>query len=201
MFITSYQHCFYLAASQDLWFSWFTRARQALQTFQASTQGDIKTSLLDREKNKFVLCGWCHGGLLLPKSKHSSCVKIHRFPFCFNFAFSFFFKHNSHFHLCVSVTHLQVFPLPLFWNVDCESHSLRFWLPFKVRHIAHSKTGCTSINQSWRHHYKVLLIASMGMGAYSLRQSDSSRHTEIGWINSPSSSLYWTSLLITLLLF
>lgn len=102
---------------------------------------------------------------------------------------------------CLFVTHLQVFPLPLFWNVDCESHSLRFWLPFKVRHIAHSKTGCTSINQSWRHHYKVLLIASMGMGAYSLRQSDSSRHTEIGWINSPSSSLYWTSLLITLLLF
>lgn len=121
--------------------------------------------------------------------------------FLFQLCFFIFFKHNSHFHLCVSVTYLQVFPLPLFWNVDCESHSLRFWLPFKVRHIANSKTGCTSINQSWRHHYKVLLIASMGMGAYSLRQSDSSRHTEIGWINSPSSSLYWTSLLITLLLF
>lgn len=134
------------------------------------------------------------------KQTFESC-KNTPLSFLFQLCFFIFFKHNSHFHLCVSVTHLQVFSLPLFWNVDCESHSLRFWLPFKVRHMAHSKTGCTSINQSWRHHYKVLLIASMGMGAYSLRQSDSSRHTEIGWINSPSSSLYWTSLLITLLLF
>lgn len=139
--------------------------------------------------------------LFVAKKQTFELCKNTPLSFLFQLCFFIFFKHNSHFHLCVFVTHLQVFPLPLFWNVDCESHSLRFWLPFKVRHIAHSKTGCTSINQSWRHHYKVLLIASMGMGAYSLRQSDSSRHTEIGWINSPSSSLYWTSLLITLLLF
>lgn len=179
---------FYLAASQHSWFRWFTVAREAFQTFTSISRGLHKHLIIGQEKNLTLLSPvntTLTYSLLLKSKQHARAISK---------GTSFLFISILLFNLIAIKSFLSFHfldpPLEFFFflcSVDCESHSPRLWFHCKVRHMAHSEMGRSSINQSWMQCCNVLLITSMGMGehtvcclGYPLRQSDSSCYLGIG---------------------